>query len=131
MSERLYSVKVIVEFAAAHHIRGYDGECSRPHGHNWKIHVEASTPTVNEIGLAIDFKLLKSMVKKLIDRYDHQDLNLIPPFDVVNPTAESISYTFFNELERQVSSSSEIQALKLKSVTVWENDRSAASFGVS
>jgi len=128
---RVYSVRVFVEFAAAHHIRGYDGECARPHGHNWKIEVEASTPSVNSIGIAVDFKVLKAMLKSLIERYDHQDLNLISPFDKLNPTAETMACFFFEELERSIARSKPLDSLALKRVTVWENDRSAASFGLS
>lgn len=129
-AERFYTVRVIVEFAAAHHIRGYDGECARPHGHNWKIEVEAASPTVGPIGIAVDFKVLKAMVKALVDRYDHQDLNTIEPFNTLNPTAETLAQVFFTELESGVARSKPLEALKLRRVTVWENDRSAASFGV-
>ncbi len=127
---RGYAVKVQVEFAAAHHIRGYDGECARPHGHNWKIDVEASTLQLNNIGISVDFKVLKSLVKKLVDRYDHQDLNTIEPFITLNPTAETLSNVFFTELEGMISGSQPLSGLTLRRVTVWENDRSAASFGL-
>ena len=128
---RCFSVRVLVEFAAAHHIRGYDGECSRPHGHNWKVEVEAATAQLNSIGISVDFKVLKSMVKTLIDRFDHQDINTIMPFIEINPTAETLSHFFFEELERQVQHSKPLAALEVRRVTVWENDRCAASFGLA
>ena len=124
-----YSVRVFVEFAAAHHIRGYDGECARPHGHNWKIEVEASTADVNQIGIALDFKVLKGMVKALVERFDHQDLNLVPPFDELNPTAETMAWFFYQEIEKNIQRSKPMQSMHLQKVTVWENERSAASFG--
>ncbi len=131
MENLQYSVKVTVEFAAAHHIRGYDGECARPHGHNWVIEVEATTPKINEIGIAVDFKVLKSMVKKLIDRYDHQDLNSVAPFnDKMNPTAESLSFVLYKDLEHMILASEPMANLKLKRITVWENARCSASFGL-
>ncbi len=130
VSEYQYSVKVCLEFAAAHHIRGYDGECARPHGHNWKIEVEASTPKVSDIGIAVDFKVLKAMVKELIARFDHQDLNLVPPFNDLNPTAETLAFHFFHELKKTVEASRPLESLTLRRVVVWENDRSAASFGL-
>ncbi len=130
-SERTFGVKVTLEFAAAHHIRGYDGECSRPHGHNFKVEVEATTASINDIGLAMDFKDLKKLVRTFVDRFDHQDLNTIEPFDKINPTAETLSNYFFVELEQKMKTIPELRTLNLKRVTIWENERSAASFGLA
>jgi 6-pyruvoyltetrahydropterin/6-carboxytetrahydropterin synthase len=127
---RGWGVKVCVEFAAAHHIRGYDGECARPHGHNFKVEVEATVERLNSIGIALDFKDLKRMAKALIERFDHQDLNTVPPFTDVNPTAETLAHYFFEELERQVAATPALSAMTLRRVTIWENDRSAATYGL-
>src|SRR4051794_136631 len=95
---RVFGVKIFVEFAAAHHIRGYQGDCARPHGHNFKVEVEATAPRLNPIGIALDFKDLKKLVNELVMKFDHQDMNTIAPFTDVNPTAETISQYFYEEL---------------------------------
>ncbi len=46
-----YKLTVTHEFAAAHTIHGYDGPCSRPHGHNWEVETKAYTYELNEIGI--------------------------------------------------------------------------------
>ncbi|MBI3542348.1 MAG: 6-carboxytetrahydropterin synthase QueD [Deltaproteobacteria bacterium] len=125
-----WGVKVCVEFSAAHHIRGYDGECARPHGHNFKVEVEAAVPALNSIGIALDFKDLKKMTKALVDRFDHQDLNTVAPFTDVNPTAETLAHFFFEELERQIAGAPALAGLALQRVTIWENERSAATYGL-
>jgi 6-pyruvoyltetrahydropterin/6-carboxytetrahydropterin synthase len=130
MVQKKFGVKVFLEFAAAHHIRGYDGECSRPHGHNFKVEVEATTQAINSIGLAFDFKDFKKLVKTLVDRFDHQDLNTIEPFTKINPTAETLAQYFFEELESSIKQNPELKNITLQKVTIWENDRSAASFGI-
>lgn len=127
---RCWGVKVCVEFSAAHHIRGYNGDCSRPHGHNFKVEVEASVATLNQIGIALDFKDLKRMTKALVDRFDHQDLNTIAPFTDINPTAETLAQYFFEELEQSIAADPATANLTLKRVAVWENDRSAATYGL-
>lgn len=126
---RGFGVKIRVEFPAAHHIRGYEGECARPHGHNFKVEVEASTQGLSDIGIALDFRDLKKMAKEIADRFDHQDLNTIEPFTDINPTAETLSQYFFETLERGLRSNPNTQKVTLKRVTVWENDRSAATYG--
>ena len=130
MSTKGWGVKVCVEFSAAHHIRGYDGECARPHGHNFKVEVKAVVPSLNRIGLAMDFKDLKRMTKALVERFDHQDLNTVAPFTDVNPTAETLAHYFFEELDRQIKADSSLAELRLTEVVIWENERSAATYGL-
>jgi 6-pyruvoyltetrahydropterin/6-carboxytetrahydropterin synthase len=64
-----------MDFPAAHHLTGYPGDCARPHGHNWGVEVFARSKGLDELGMAIDFRDLKSAVKEIIAGWDHQDLN--------------------------------------------------------
>ncbi|MCW8988646.1 MAG: 6-carboxytetrahydropterin synthase, partial [Gammaproteobacteria bacterium] len=32
-----YTMKILLDFAAAHYLRNYEGACNRLHGHNWKV----------------------------------------------------------------------------------------------
>lgn len=130
MASTGFSVQIKVEFCAAHHIKGYDGDCARPHGHNFKVEVLAVTNQVNHLGIAVDFKVLKALTNKLIAKYDHQDLNTIAPFDDINPTAETLAQHFYTVLESEIKMEPVTQNLILRQVTIWENDRSAASFGL-
>jgi len=41
MSPR-YTLKILADFAAAHTLRDYPGDCSRMHGHNWKLEIEVT-----------------------------------------------------------------------------------------
>lgn len=125
-----WGVRVCVEFSAAHHIRGYDGDCARPHGHNFKVEVEATVAALNSIGIALDFKDLKKMTKSLVDRFDHQDLNTIAPFNEINPTAETLARYFYDELAQQIASNPATRMLTLQRVSIWENERSAATYGL-
>jgi len=86
----LYTLKVLTEFASAHTLRNYPGACSRMHGHNWKVELEIQASTLNELGIAIDFKQMKQAANDVCDRLDHQYLNDIEPFNKINPTAENI-----------------------------------------
>ena len=48
-------MKILTDFAAAHFLRGYEGECSRLHGHNWKVEVQVTTTTLDDVGMGMDF----------------------------------------------------------------------------
>ncbi|NOY62931.1 MAG: 6-carboxytetrahydropterin synthase QueD, partial [Gammaproteobacteria bacterium] len=93
-----YILKVCADFASAHSLRDYPGDCRRLHGHNWKVEVEVTAHVLNAIGIAIDFKDVKSAARDVAKRLDHHYLNDIAPFDRINPTAENLSAYFYREL---------------------------------
>ena len=75
----MYTVSIETEFSAAHIIRGYNGPCSHPHGHNWKVIVEATTEVLDELGMSVDFYLLQKKTEEVVSQFDHHDLNTTPP----------------------------------------------------
>ena len=63
----MYTVTIETEFSAAHIIRGYDGPCAHPHGHNWKVTVEASTDVLDQLGMSVDFYVLEKKMNEIAD----------------------------------------------------------------
>ncbi|MGA7079010.1 MAG: 6-carboxytetrahydropterin synthase, partial [Terriglobales bacterium] len=68
----MYEVTVEDTFAAGHYLRNYKGKCENPHGHNYKVRVTLAGATLDEAGLLLDFKLLKHVLRPIVDRIDHQ-----------------------------------------------------------
>lgn len=120
----MFELRVKVDFAAAHHLEGYPGNCARPHGHNWVVEVFAHSKELNSIGLAIDFRDLKGAAKELIEAWDHQDLNTLPDFKDMNPSAEQIARLTFERLSAMLNG----RNTWIHKVTVWENERCSASY---
>jgi 6-pyruvoyltetrahydropterin/6-carboxytetrahydropterin synthase len=120
----LYTLKVLADFAAAHTLRGYPGACSRMHGHNWKIEAEVEADTLNEIGMAIDFKDIKREVRAIAEVLDHQYLNDLEAFREINPTAEHIARYFFKELALRLNS----EQVRVSALTLWETDRACVRY---
>ena len=66
----------IFHFEMAHAIDGYPGACKNIHGHSYELHVQVnsgnhSNEYIEGIGLAIDFKDIKNIVKShIIDAFD-------------------------------------------------------------
>ena len=119
-----FIVRVQVEISAAHSLRGYHGNCARTHGHNWKVLAEIKANELDSLGMAVDFKELKSAMMEIANIIDHQNINEIHPFDEINPTAENIAKWFYNELALTVNDS----RLNLSSITIWETDRSSVRY---
>lgn len=120
----IYTLKIVTDFAASHILVGHPGPCSRLHGHNWKIEVEARAHTLNEIGMAIDFKDLKAATMEIVDRLDHRHMNDLEAFAGVNPTAENVAGYFFRELSRTLNDGTVV----VSAVTVWETDRACVRY---
>ncbi len=117
-------MKILLDFAAAHYLREYEGVCNRLHGHNWKVEVQVTATRLDEVGMGMDFKVIKDATRTLIDQLDHRNLNDIPPFDRINPTAENISAYLYQELAKKLNQ----DAVKVSSVTLWETDRACVIY---
>ena len=120
----VYTLKILTDFAAAHTLRNYPGACSRMHGHNWKVEVEVKATALNSSGMVIDFKEIKRHTRTVTDRLDHQYLNDVAPFDTINPTAENIAVTIFE----QISTTLNTATITVHSVTLWETDRACVRY---
>lgn len=123
----MYEIRVISGFSSAHKLRGYKGKCEDLHGHNWKVEVYILSENLDKIGMVVDFKELKLVLSKVLNKLDHKYLNELPYFSAsggkkVNPTSENMAKYIFEQLQ------SKIKKVKISKVTVWESDTSAASF---
>jgi len=120
----MYEITIETHFSAAHRLRQYDGECERLHGHNWKVEISVISEILNELNMVMDFKDLKDKSKALINRFDHQYLNDIPPFDRINPTTENMAKYIFDELSKLINT----ENIKISKVSIWESDTCSASY---
>lgn len=123
----MFSVKVITDFSAAHALRGYQGDCARVHGHNWTVETTLAVEVLDEIGISVDFKVIKEQTKSIINTLDHQFINEIKPFDMINPTAENLSKYFYQTLKKQLKSLYGSRVVLAK-VNIWETPRACVSY---
>ena len=120
----MFVLKIVTDFASAHSLRDYPGDCARLHGHNWQVEVSVCSQVLDDSGIAIDFREIKKQTKLVVKRLDHQYLNEIKPFDVLNPTAENIAKYFFDEIALLITN----KEVKVKEVMIWETPRSAVTY---
>lgn len=122
----MYTLKVEGAFEAAHMVNGYPGKCARLHGHNWVVEAVVKGRELDELGMLVDFKIIKKALKETLERYDHRYLNELEPFaSGVNPTAENLARIIFEELaghECFVSDS------ELHAITVFESPKSSVTY---
>jgi 6-pyruvoyltetrahydropterin/6-carboxytetrahydropterin synthase len=116
----MYSIKIETCFSSAHNLKGYKGKCEALHGHNWKVEVAVVDDKLDKTGMVMDFKYLKKKLNAILEKLDHKYLNRIPYFKKVNPTSENIARYIYDNLKLKVPA--------VRSVTVWENDTSCATY---
>jgi 6-pyruvoyltetrahydropterin/6-carboxytetrahydropterin synthase len=120
----MFTVSIETEFSAAHIIRGYNGACSRQHGHNWKVTVEAKAEKLDPLGMSVDFFVLKKTTEEILAQFDHRDLNTVPPFDQeLNPTSENLSRYIFQQLKNRLP-----ENVTLSSVAIGETPQYSAKY---
>src|SRR5258706_10132241 len=123
----MYEIHVAEPCAAGTLLPNYKGKSENPHGHNYKIPVTPPGAELDKAGLLLDFKDLKDVMKHAIDRLDHQMINDIEPFTVINPSAENLAKYFYDETNVRLSSVTNGR-VRVKDVTVFETDTTTARY---
>ena len=116
----MFEIKVKSDFSAAHNLRNYEGKCEKLHGHNWIVEAAFRYKKLGQNGLAVDFRIAKSVLKDAIEELDHSYLNELGYFKKTNPTSENIARFIFENVKEKMKD--------LYSVAVWENERSCAVY---
>jgi 6-pyruvoyltetrahydropterin/6-carboxytetrahydropterin synthase len=121
----MFEVTIEETFAAGHALRNYKGKCENVHGHNYRCQVSVTGSDLDETGLLVDFVELKKVVHGVIDRLDHQWLNDLPPFNVLNPSAENIAKFIYDEVTSGLGTPRDV---RLSAVKLWETDTASATY---
>lgn len=116
----MYELKAQMYFSAAHHLLNYDGDCENQHGHNWLVEAFVSGEELDKSNILVDYKVIKTTLKKVLDYLDHQDINELPEFKDISPSSEIIAKFIYDKMKTQLGSISKI--------SVWETPTSCASY---
>ncbi|MBP5181534.1 MAG: 6-carboxytetrahydropterin synthase [Lentisphaeria bacterium] len=120
----MYELDVTREFSAAHHLKDYNGNCAKPHGHNWTVQVFLRCSHLDEVGIGFDFKILKKELDEVLSTLDHSDLNTHAYFQDKNPTSENLAEYIYKFLGARIDS----DRVKVKKVRVCESGNSGAAY---
>jgi 6-pyruvoyltetrahydropterin/6-carboxytetrahydropterin synthase len=129
----MLSITKEFRFDAAHRLCRHDlteeenkalyGKCSAFHGHTYTLQVTVSGP-LDASGMIVNFTELKRLVKeRIVERYDHANLNELVEYLNIPVTAENMVLYIFKTL----STASEFEGLTLKEVRLYETPDSWAT----
>src|SRR5208337_3115167 len=92
-SHRLHSGQM-----SAEENRATYGRCNNPygHGHNYTVEITVSGPVDGQTGMVCNLAGLDAFMRaEILDRYDHQNLNLLSEFANEVPTTENLCIAIY------------------------------------
>jgi len=121
-------IKTDESINSAHRLVGYEGSCGRLHGHFWRFVVELEGKGLDGIGMMVDFRLVKDIIKALDHKallwecYENQKLiGVLEEIDkegVVrlpfNPTAENLATYIRDKIFERIGKNWKYR------ISVWE-----------
>jgi 6-pyruvoyltetrahydropterin/6-carboxytetrahydropterin synthase len=113
----MFIVSVQAHYDSAHFLRNYHGKCERMHGHRYVVELALATEQLDQAGIAFDFVDIKKHLRGIADRLDHENLNELPPFTEIEPSAENQARYIYDEMKRLLP---EAMASAVLYVKVWE-----------
>ena len=125
MPQSIWRLTVRAEFAAAHALRHYKGKCEAPHGHNFSVEAVVQGHTLTQdTELLADFSDLKRDLATVLDTLDHKDLNMVPPFDRINPSSENLARYIYTSMAPLAAA----RGVSMHAVTVSERGPQSATY---
>ncbi|MBR9990212.1 MAG: 6-carboxytetrahydropterin synthase QueD [Gemmatimonadetes bacterium] len=121
----MFIVSVQAHYDSAHFLRHYQGKCERLHGHRYVVELALATEVLDKSGIAFDFVDIKRNLRELADYLDHNNLNDLPPFDTIEPSAENQAKYFYEEMKSRLPSR---MAEAIVYARVWETPTQWAQY---
>jgi len=122
----MFELTVEGEFAAAHRIAGHAGACAQLHGHNYRVVAVVEGEALDELGMLVDFAVLRQALAAVTGELDHRCLNEVPALAGANPTSEQLARHIYQALAKRLQEEGVI--FRVRAVTVQESARSGATY---
>lgn len=120
-----YQMSVDVFFNARHYV-SFQGNPGPEHSHSYRLQANCRTQGLaGEDHMVIGFQFLRQTMIQVVNAYNNQLLNRLPPFKNLQPTTEVLAAILFRQLDRLLIE----LGLVLISITVWESPTEAITYG--
>ena len=115
MEYDLFTIWIETGFKAGHQLRLGQGRVEDMHSHDWIVRVGVRSDKLDEMGLAVDFNILKAALEKTIAPFKGRRLEELDCFSGVNTSAENVAVYIYDTLEPLLA-----EQIKLDYVEVME-----------
>jgi 6-pyruvoyltetrahydropterin/6-carboxytetrahydropterin synthase len=119
----MFTISVERHFHASHQLTLPDGSKEPVHSHDWIVIVDLSSEKLNNMGVVMDFRVLKVMIDKTVAGFNNKTLESIGYFQQNNPSAENVAKYIYEKLLIELP-----EGVKLLNVRVMEEPGCSATF---
>ena len=109
----MFTISVTSSFSASHQLTLPDGSKEQLHNHDWDVIIDVSSERLNDMGLVMDFVLLKGMVEKITGGFEGKKLEEIDYFQQNGSSAEIVARHIYEELEPQLPDEVRFEAVSI------------------
>lgn len=120
----MFTISVERRFHASHQLTLPDGSKESVHNHDWVVTASLSSEKLNNMGVVVDFHILKSLIDKAVAGFDNSALESIGYFQQNNPSAENVAKYIYEKLLIELP-----DGVKLQNVRIEEEPGCSAAFG--
>lgn len=125
----MFQLTVEGQFSAAHQIRGHDGMNGKLHGHNYRVIVRMAGDSLNELGILVDYAVVRDSLTHVITRLEHEYLNDLELFRGLQPTCELTAQLIFRHLKQDLYGGKGLpESVRLQEVIVNESDKQGVTY---
>jgi len=121
----------IINFDAAHRVVGHENKCQHLHGHRYRIEASFRAETLDNLGMVIDFGVIKEILGGWINKnWDHttilyekdkglgENIAMVTGQNIfylpTNPTAENMAIYLFNEVCPEIFKNHKVICTKIR-----------------
>ena len=119
----MFTISVERHFHASHQLIMPDGSKEPVHSHDWMVTADLSSEKLNNMGIVMDFRTLKTMIDKTIAEFHNKALESISYFQQNNPSAENVAKYVYEKLRIELP-----EGVKLLNIRIVEEPGCSAAF---
>jgi 6-pyruvoyltetrahydropterin/6-carboxytetrahydropterin synthase len=119
----MFTISVERHFHASHQLILPDGSKEPVHFHDWTVTANISSEKLNNMGVVMDFRVLKAMIDKTVAGFNNKPLENIGYFQQNNPSAENVAKYIYKKLLIELP-----EGVKLLNVRIMEEPGCLATF---
>ncbi len=110
----MFEICVTDHFVATHQLRRPDGTSEELHEHNWQVRVTYAGPHLDETGVLVDFGAVRGRLRQVLTAFDEQNLNHLPLFARLNPTAENVALHVATDLPAELPGAARLVCVEVE-----------------
>ena len=109
----MYEITVDRTFGADHQLRGPEGALEPVHSHQWVVRAVVSAAVLNEVGLALDFNVLKKLLTDILRPMNGAVLEELNSFENMNASAENMAKYIYDQLEVRIGDGCKLEYVEI------------------